>query len=197
MKYKLHFFKTRLGKMYYRLFTFFKILGNYPYITFESYNETTIEPSVTIKSFKFNKNFLRIKLRRNVYINNYVLLQGSGIIEVGENTYIGSYSIIGSNDSVKIGKNVMIAQSVSIRDTDHNFSRMDMPMIQQGIVTSPIVISDDVWIGYGAVITKGVTIGNGAIIAANAVVTKDVPPYSKMGGVPAKVIKTRTNNNED
>lgn len=85
----------------------------------------------------------------------------------------------------------MIASSVSIRDTDHRFDRLDIPMISQGIVTAPIVIKDNVWIGHGAVITKGVTIESGAIIAANAVVTRDVPANAIMGGVPAKLIKYR------
>ena len=65
-------------------------------------------------------------------------------------------------------------------------------MKNQGIHTSPIIIEDDVWVGYGAVITKGVTISKGAIIGANAVVTKDVPKYAIVGGVPAKIIKYRS-----
>ena len=72
-----------------------------------------------------------------------------------------------------------------------NFQDINIPMKNQGIHTSPIIIEDDVWIGYGAVITKGVTIRKGAIIGANAVVTKDVPEYAIVGGVPAKIIKYR------
>ena len=85
----------------------------------------------------------------------------------------------------------MIAQAVTIRDTDHNFQRTDISMIEQGITSSPVVIEDDVWIGHGVTITKGVTIGKGSIIAAGAVVTKDIPSYSIVGGIPAKVIKSR------
>jgi acetyltransferase-like isoleucine patch superfamily enzyme len=65
-------------------------------------------------------------------------------------------------------------------------------MFKQGIITSPIIVCDDVWVGYGVSILKGVTIGTGAIIAAGSVVTKNVPPYSIVGGVPAKIIKMRT-----
>jgi acetyltransferase-like isoleucine patch superfamily enzyme len=64
-------------------------------------------------------------------------------------------------------------------------------MKNQGIITTPIVIEDDVWIGHGAVILKGVTLGQGSIIAASAVVTKDVSPYSIVGGIPAKIIGSR------
>jgi acetyltransferase-like isoleucine patch superfamily enzyme len=86
----------------------------------------------------------------------------------------------------------MIAQLVSIRDTDHGYKRMDIPMNQQGIETDSVAIGNDVWIGHGVLITKGVTIGEGAIVAGGAVVTKDVPAFTIVGGVPAKLIKQRT-----
>ncbi|MAO07771.1 MAG: acetyltransferase [Alteromonas sp.] len=85
----------------------------------------------------------------------------------------------------------MIANAVSIRDTDHLFDDISLPMNQQGYRTRPVVIKDNVWIGHGVVITKGVTIEEGAIIAANAVVTKDVPKNTIVGGVPAKIIRER------
>lgn len=139
----------------------------------------------------FGGNRLKVHLHRNCKLYPFVTIQGNGCLEMGQNSFIGSFSIIGVNKSITIGENVMIAQAVSIRDTDHVFSSTEKPMMRQGIVTSPIVIQDDVWIGHGAVITKGVTIGKGAIIAANAVVTKDVEPYAIYGGVPAKKIKSR------
>lgn len=179
-----------LNKGYYKCVTILKILVNYPCIDFRS-GAAIIEPRVKIKSFRYNNSYLRVFLSKNVYLNNYVILQGSGLLEIDEHSFIGSFSIIGVNESVKIGKNVMIAQGVSIRDTDHSFDLVDTPMIFQGIVTSPVIIDDDVWIGYGAVITKGLTIGRGSIIAANAVVTKNVPPYAIVGGVPAKIIRFR------
>ncbi|MBU2537741.1 MAG: acyltransferase [Proteobacteria bacterium] len=85
----------------------------------------------------------------------------------------------------------MIAQAVSIRDTDHAFEDANLPMTQQSIITSSVVVEDDVWIGHGATILKGVHVGKGAIIAAGAVVTRDVAPYSIVGGVPAKLIRNR------
>ncbi|MBT8255235.1 MAG: acyltransferase [Bacteroidia bacterium] len=83
----------------------------------------------------------------------------------------------------------MIADAVSIRDTDHNFQDDSIPMNKQGFSTAPVKIMDNVWLGYGAVITKGVTIGSGAIVGANAVVTSDVPENAIVGGVPAKIIR--------
>ncbi len=85
----------------------------------------------------------------------------------------------------------MAADNLSIRDTDHIFDKINIPMIRQGIRTAPVIIEDDVWIGHGVTILKGTKIYKGAIIAAGAVVTKDVPPYSVVGGVPAKIIKYR------
>ena len=85
----------------------------------------------------------------------------------------------------------MMAPNVAIIATNHNFGRKDIPMNQQGSVDMAINIEDDVWIGYGAKILAGVTINKGVIIAAGAVVTADVPEYTIVGGVPARMIKKR------
>ena len=74
---------------------------------------------------------------------------------------------------------------------NHGFYTREIPVKEQDYVDAAITIEDDVWIGAGVVILAGVTIGKGAIIAAGAVVNKDVPPYTIVGGVPAKVIKER------
>jgi len=79
-----------------------------------------------------------------------------------------------------------------IYTSNHRFDRTDIPMIDQGN-TEPkaVVIEDDVWIAARAIILPGVRIGKGAVIAAGAVVTKDVPPYTVVGGIPARKIKSR------
>jgi acetyltransferase-like isoleucine patch superfamily enzyme len=170
---------TLFFKIYYRSYL---ILGK----------KTTIKLGVKIYPFRGKKNKLMIKMKDNSTINEGVILQGSGYIEIGSKSFIGSYSVIGSNEKVIIGEDVMIAQAVSIRDTDHAFADLDKPMHSQGITTAPVIIQDNVWIGHGAVITKGVVIKSGSIIGANAVVTKDVPENAIMGGVPAKIIKFRS-----
>ncbi|MEC7770003.1 MAG: acyltransferase [Bacteroidota bacterium] len=172
-----------------RLTTFGNRLYYYPYLHCKGDN--LIQERVYIRGFGEFENRLSVTLDRRAKINHDVILQGSGKIVLGENSFIGSFSVIGANESVVIGKNVMIAQGVSIRDTDHNFDDLHKPMLNQGIKTKPILIKDNVWIGYGAVITKGVTIHSGAIVAANAVVTKDVPKNTIVGGVPAKILKRR------
>jgi acetyltransferase-like isoleucine patch superfamily enzyme len=73
---------------------------------------------------------------------------------------------------------------------NHVFDDAERPFIEQGITAQGIVIEDDVWLGAGVVITDGVRIGKGAVVAAGAVVTKDVPPHTVVGGVPAQPIRT-------
>lgn len=114
----------------------------------------------------------------------------------GNGITIGDYSGLGINCYVRgpliIGSDVMMGPDVMIFHGDHEMSCRDIPMRLQGdSVSKPVVIGDDVWIGARSIILKGVHIGKGAVIAAGAVVTKDVPEYAIVGGVPAKVIKYR------
>jgi acetyltransferase-like isoleucine patch superfamily enzyme len=90
-----------------------------------------------------------------------------------------------------IGDYVRIGPHVSVTAANRNYHRRDILIVDQGIREEGITIGDDVWIGAGAVITDGVHVGGGAVIASGAVVAKDVPPYSIVGGVPAKVIGER------
>jgi acetyltransferase-like isoleucine patch superfamily enzyme len=85
----------------------------------------------------------------------------------------------------------MIADCVSIRETDHNFLDIHKEIMSQGKSNQPITIKDNVWIGHGVVITKGVTIHSGAIVAANSVVTNDVEKNTVVGGVPVRLLKRR------
>ena len=81
---------------------------------------------------------------------------------------------------------------VLIMTSSHKFDRIDIPMCEQGDMSpKKVVIGSDVWIGARVIILPGVQIGSGSIIGAGAVVTKDIPPFSVVGGVPAKVIKSR------
>jgi len=145
------------------------------------------------------KNVALMRFPRNIHISNSVVLkEGSKIcacnenseIEVGENTTIGYHTYIFSSNKITVGKNCMIAPFVYIVDSDHGIERSRLMNLQANI-TSPIIIMDDVWIGTGAKILKGVTINQGAIIAAGSVVKEDVPSYKIFGGIPAKNIGER------
>lgn len=85
----------------------------------------------------------------------------------------------------------MMGPEVVILTNSHKFNSVDVPMNKQGSFIEPVVIGNDVWIGTRAIILPGVRIGNGVIIGAGAIVTKDVPDYAVVGGVPAKIIRFR------
>ena len=111
-------------------------------------------------------------------------------ITIGNHTIIHPYFHCGAAESVKIGNNVLIASRVYITDHDHVFDDPAKPARWSGrLLTKPVIIEDGVWLGEGAIILKGVTVGERAVVGANAVVTKDVPAYTVVGGNPARVIK--------
>ena len=113
---------------------------------------------------------------------------------------IGDYSGVGVNCLVSgrayIGSHVMMGPDCIMYSYSHAHDRLDITMDQQGFEKpTPIHIGDDVWIGARVIILPGVNIGSHCIIGAGAVVTKDVPDYAVVGGVPAKVIRYRTEGN--
>jgi len=110
-------------------------------------------------------------------------------IAIGRNCYIGvGCWFIGE---VEIGDDCRIAPGVRLIGYTHVYADPDRPIREQGKEFEPIRIGNDVWIGCNVVVVKGVTIGEGAVVGAGAVVTKDVPPFAVVGGVPARVIKMR------
>jgi len=112
-------------------------------------------------------------------------------LKVGDNSSIGPYAYIGCSGYIEIGNNVMMSPRVSIYSENHNFEDPGHPMIEQGVTRSFAKIEDDCWIASNSIILAGVTVGKGSVVAAGSVVTKDVPPYSVVGGNPAKIIKSR------
>jgi acetyltransferase-like isoleucine patch superfamily enzyme len=111
-------------------------------------------------------------------------------LSIGEYTFIGRGSEIEVSHAVSIGKNCLIAPGVFI--TDHNHSTEPGQLIwHQSCLPSPVEIGEDVWIGAHAVVLPGVRIGSGAVVGAGAVVNRDVPPNTIVGGVPARVIGDR------
>lgn len=124
------------------------------------------------------------------------MIQGN--VTIGKHSSVQAYSILvgyGTSEdktgSITIGDHVRIAPHVMMVGANHNFADPDRTIHGQGLTRKSIVIEDDVWIAGRANIMAGVTVGTGSVVAAGAVVTKDVPPYSVVAGVPAKVIKKR------
>lgn len=130
-----------------------------------------------------------IKIGDNSFVRSFASLNAGppeGFIHIGKNSAIGQMSVLYGNGGLVIGDNVMIAGQCFIVASSHRFDQEGIPMVMQGITARGIKIEDNVWVGAGAKILDGVTIGSGAIVGANAVVTKDVPPGGRVGGVPAR-----------
>ena len=122
-------------------------------------------------------------------------------IEVGDYVSINKNAILMANESrIIIGNKVMFGPNVTIFGSNHNTSQLGRFMYdvheKREEDDQDVIIEDDVWVGTGAIILKGVRIGRGSIIAAGALVNRDVLPYSVVGGVPAKIIRARFGNLE-
>jgi acetyltransferase-like isoleucine patch superfamily enzyme len=122
-------------------------------------------------------------------------------ISVGNDVYIGPGACLLAGDSaIEIGNKVMFGPNVTVVGGDHNISVIGRYMfdVKEKLPGDdlPVYIQDDVWIGSGAIILKGVTIGTGSLVAAGALVKEDVPRFAIVAGVPAKVIKMRFNDEE-
>ena len=123
-----------------------------------------------------------------LHVYNFRDLPHSGI-KIGRGSLVGEYSVIRGQGGVTIGDRVYTSPFTQIIAVNHVFDDPERPFVDQGITAEGIVIEDDVWLGAGAIVTDGVHIGKGAVVAAGAVVTKDVPPHTVVGGVPAHVMK--------
>lgn len=124
-----------------------------------------------------------------------------GTIELGDDVSISVGAHFSATKSeIVIGNKVMFGPNVTIMGGDHNILQLGRYMydVVEKLPENdqPVHIEDDVWVGTGAIILKGVTIGRGAVIAAGAVVNRDVPRYAIVAGVPAKVIRMRWNDDE-
>ncbi len=141
----------------------------------------------------------KIKIGNRVTIGKYAIIRPSNLyggeigegLKIGNNSNIGPYSYIGCSGFIEIGNNVLISPRVSIYAENHVFIHTNHPIKEQGVTKQFVKIEDDCWIASNSIILAGVTIGKGSVIAAGSVVTKDIPPFSVVAGVPAKVIKSR------
>ncbi|WDP90548.1 MAG: acyltransferase [Desulfobacter sp.] len=120
-----------------------------------------------------------------------VLRTFQGFIYIGKKCSLNRHCYLLGSGGITIGNMVRIGPRVNLITNNHIFKERDRPIMEQGESHAPINIKDDVWIGANATILPGVAIPQGCIVAAGAVVTKSIPPFSIVGGVPAKVIGQR------
>jgi len=123
-----------------------------------------------------------------LHVYNFRDLPHAGIC-IGRDSLIGEYTVIRGQGGVSIGDRVYTSPMVQIIAVDHVFDDPTRSFVEQGLTAEGIVIEDDVWIGSGAIITDGIHVGQGAVIAAGAVVTKNIPPHTVVGGVPARTLR--------
>ncbi len=129
-------------------------------------------------------------------INSWKFREGITIwsprgLKIGKNCSVNEWVYFQALGGITIGNGVRIAARSSILSVNHEFEDSSQLILNQGLRLEKVVIEDNVWIGINAVVLPGVKIGEGSIISAGAVVTKDVPPFSIVGGIPAKVLKNR------
>lgn len=157
-------------------------------------------PTCRIENNQANKNTIAIGSHCHILGQLTVFAHG-GKIHIGESCFVGEHSRIWSAESIRIGDRVLISHGVNIHDNNsHSLSALNRhlhfkqilnfghPKTLEDVPSAPIVIEDDVWIGFNCTILKGVTIGEGAIVGAATVITKDVPSYTVVAGNPARVI---------
>jgi acetyltransferase-like isoleucine patch superfamily enzyme len=143
---------------------------------------------------RIGDNFSSLYNLRIEALDNYGMQRFSPQLTIGNNVIMNTNVHIGCIDSITIGNDTLIGSNVLITDHQHgNLDKLvpDTPFKDQPLHSKgPVVIGENVWIGENACIMPGVTVGSHSVIGANAVVTKDVPEGSVVGGVPARVISS-------
>jgi acetyltransferase-like isoleucine patch superfamily enzyme len=114
----------------------------------------------------------------------------SAHLSIGNHTALGSYGIYNGGHGIQIGENSMLAGFVYLNSSNHAMARGSL-IRTQGHTGSPIRVGNDVWVGGHVSITSGVTVADGAVVGVGSVVTRDVPPYAIVAGVPARVLRYR------
>lgn len=133
-----------------------------------------------------------IRFGRFVWIGDGTKIRcHEGVVEVGEKTVMGQECTISAYQHVRIGAECVIADRAMFIDFDHGIVEVERPIRMQGIYKRDVEVGNNVWIGYGACILRGVSVGDNSVIGTNSVVTKDVPANAVVGGIPARIIRMR------
>lgn len=139
-----------------------------------------------------------VKIGNGVSIGPYSIIEATGVITsmgkgctIGANSGIGAFSFIGAAGGVTIGTDVIMGQRVSFHSENHIFEDTKVLIRKQGVTREGIIIGDNCWIGANVVFLDGANVGTGCVVAAGAVVRGSFSSNCVIGGVPARVLKTR------
>lgn len=154
-------------------------------------NSTTIGKGVRVVNPQYIETGRRVHLDDGCEL--CVLKTIPGItphLKLGNNVLIGKGCRLGCDNSITIENDVLLAPNVHITDRNHGYEDISKPIRLQPVVSDgPVIIGAESWLGFGCQIMSGVKIGRHCVVAAGAIVTRDVPDYCIVGGIPAKIIK--------
>ncbi|MSX01742.1 MAG: acyltransferase, partial [Actinobacteria bacterium] len=114
-----------------------------------------------------------------------------GSVSIGDRSVLGQECTISAFQHVSIGRECILADRVMLIDFDHVTAEVERPIREQGIYKRDVRVGNNIWVGYGACILRGVTVGDNAVIGSLAVVTRDVEADAVVGGSPARVLRMR------
>ena len=138
------------------------------------------------------RGYGRIVLGRWVHLGDDNRLRAhEGTLRVGNKCVFGRDNTVNCYLDVEFGAGSLVADWVYVCDFDHRTDDLTVPIKDQGIVTSPVRIGPDVWVGTKASVLRGATVGEGSVLAAHTVVRAEVPPWSVVAGVPGRVVRSR------
>ncbi len=196
--------KDKLSKYLLRLITYGQSLERDQSFATNAHvdNLVRIMPDAEIENLSGDPRLISIG-SGSVLRGQLLVFAHGGKVSIGENCYLGEGSKVWSAELITIGDRVFISHNVNIHDTNSHSTNPKLrcqhfaEILSTGhprkndvdIISQPVLIEDDVWIGFNSIILKGVKIGKGAIVAAGSVVTKDIPRFSIVAGNPAKIIK--------
>jgi acetyltransferase-like isoleucine patch superfamily enzyme len=134
----------------------------------------------------------RLRIGRWAWIGHGTKIRvHEGEVSIGAKTVMGQECTISAYQHVSIGRECIVADRVMLIDFDHGVTEVDRPIRAQGIYKRDVHVGNNVWIGYGACVLRGVTVGDNTVIGTSSVVTRDVPENAVVGGVPARIIRMR------
>lgn len=153
--------------------------------------QTGLLPSHHIRNYIYKKIF-RVKMADNVVIYNHCQIRKHRNLVIGKGSIIGDQVMLDARNGIEIGENVNFSTGVKIWTEQHDHRDPDFKCNSDE--SFRVVIDNRSWIGPRTTILPGVHVGEGAVVAAGAVVTKDVPPFAIVAGIPAKIIGERNHN---